>query len=235
MSHPALRTVAAAAFAVGAFVVSPAAAAAQRAPAARPASAPAAIRVDQVMAPWELEATGIARLSAAERRAFEAWLNRYATALRAGRGAPMGAGPAAASPSTGPAAMDTIRPAPGSQPAPAGRPAPERPARIAVSLDPAPSALEIAAVYDDGDVIATADGSLWETYLPDRFNAGAWQPGQSVIVRANLLPPQLSGVPFDVVLLNGETRTRAAARYAGRQRVDPAAGSAASGAAPGVR
>jgi len=115
--------------------------------------------------------------------------------------------------------MDTIRPAPGSQPAREPRSS-TPPTRIAISVDPAPPAVTIATVYDDGDVIATEDGSLWEIYLPDRTSTAAWTAGQSLIVRPNLLPPQLSGPAYDVTIVNGETRTRAAARYAGRQRAD---------------
>ena len=181
-----------------------------------------ATRLDQLMAPWELDATGIARLSAAERAALEAWLGRYTAALRAER-----AGPATGTRPGAPAPMDTIRPAPGPRPA-----APEvpgtrsRPARIALSIDPSPSSLEIVAVYEGGDLIATDDGSLWETYLPDRPKAASWEVGQSVLVRANPLPTQLSGPPFEVVLMNAETRTTATARYAGQQ---PAEGDTSEG------
>ena len=179
-----------------------------------------ATRLDQVMAPWELEATGVTRLTATERAALEAWLGRYSASLRAERSAPPGSGGAATPAPGAPAAMDTIRPAPGSRPAPELRRAPQRPARIAVSIDPSPSAFEIVAVHEGGDLIATDDGSLWETYLPDRPKAAGWQAGQSVVVRTNPLPTQLSGPPFDVVLVNADTRTTATARYAGRQRAE---------------
>jgi hypothetical protein len=119
--------------------------------------------------------------------------------------------------------LDTIRPAPGSRPSVEPRRAADRPSRIALSIDPAPSTLEVVAVHEGGDLIETADGSLWETYLPDRFDAAAWRVGQQLIVRTNPLPPQLSGTPYDVVLRNGETRTAVAARYAGRQRTAPGA------------
>ena len=38
-----------------------------------------------------------------------------------------------------------------------------------------------------------------------------------VVVRSNPLPRQLSGPPFDRILVNADTQTRASARYAGHQ------------------
>jgi hypothetical protein len=239
--HPALRlfatTLSLGALA-GLAALVPTTAAAQRTPAARPtAAAPEReMRIDRLMAPWELDATGVARLSPTERRALDAWLERYTAALRATPGVAGTPRPAATPAATPAAGLDTIRPAPGSRPTPAVRP--ERPTRIAIGFDPAPQALEVIALYDGGDVIATEDGSLWELYLPDRFNAGAWQVGQSVVVRSNPLPRQQSGAAYDVVLLNGETRSSVAARYAGRQRptdVPAAGGTGGAGDAPGER
>jgi hypothetical protein len=212
-----LHALAAAALAAVGVAATPCSASAQNVPASRgraPAAAPAT-PLAQLMAPWEREATGVDRLSAEEQRALEGWLARYTGALRAGRGA---TAPAAAPGGTQPAPLDTIRPAPATRPSAEPRPASDRPGRIALSIDPAPSTLEVVAVHEGGDLIETADGSLWETYLPDRFDAGGWRVGQQLIVRSNPLPPQLSGTPYDVVLRNGETRTSVAARYAGRQR-----------------
>jgi hypothetical protein len=226
--RPILRSLTLAALAAGTLAaVVPDIAGAQRAPTARGASTSAdAPSIERLMAPWELEATGISRLSPAERRAVDAWLGRYTAALREGRGA-ASAGAAAERRGT-PGAMDTIRPAPGTRPAAEPR-SPTPPTRIAIAIDATPRALEVTAVYDGGDVIATDDGSLWETYLPDRFNAATWRVGQSVLVRNNPLPPRLSGPAFDVVLMNGETRTTAAARYAGRRRIELGAEDAPTG------
>lgn len=230
MRRPVLHALAAALAAGTLAAALPRAVAAQGAPVSRTTAPAAGTSLNQLMAPWELEATGVARLSAEERRALEAWLGRYSAALRAGRGG--GAGGAARNepPLGQPVPMDTIRPAPGSRPGGTAQPrqAAERPTRIALSIDPLPGALEVVAVHDGGDVIETADGSLWETYLPDRFNAASWQVGQQVIVRGNPLAPQLSGVPYNVVLQNGETRSSVVARYAGRQRVDVGASDGAS-------
>ena len=227
MRRPALPALALTVLAAGALAALPQRAAAQRTTVARTAAAPAAAATPmaQLMAPWELEATGVARLSTDERRALEAWLGRYTAAVRGGSGG-AGAGAAAGRvelPAGRPAPMDTIRPAPGSRPAAPPRPA-ERPTRIALSVDQLPNALAVVAVHDGGDLIETEDGSLWETYLPDRFNVGGWRVGQQVVVRGNPLAPQLSGARYDVVLQNGETRTSVGARYAGRQLVDPALG-----------
>lgn len=193
-------------------------AAAQGAPVARSTGAAASGSLSQLMAPWELEATGVARLSAEERRALEGWLARYTAALRAGRSGAAGSLRDDELPLGRSAPMDTIRPAPGSRPVRPTRQPAERTTRIALSVDRVPNALEVVAVHEGGDLVETEDGSLWETYLPDRFNAAAWRAGQQVVVRGNLLPPQLSGPAYDVVLQNGEARSSVAARYAGRQR-----------------
>jgi hypothetical protein len=240
------RLAAAVVAAAGLVTFRPAAADAQRpsAPgrpvAERPASAPAA-QLEQLMAPWEQQATGISRLSAAERQALEAWLGRYTAALRAGQAngriGSVESGTAGLAPGTlgAPGARDTIRPAPGSRPAPESRPAPAPPTRITIGLDPLPPTLAITAVYEDGDIIETQDGSLWETYLPDRALTSSWQAGQVVVVRSNPLPRQLYGPAFDRMLVNGEARTTAAARYAGRQRVDPSGATGPAGGAAGGR
>lgn len=229
MRRSTLHALAVAALAAGSLAAAalPRAAVAQGAPVSRATNGAAAATLGQLMAPWELEATGVARLSAEERRALEGWLGRYAASLRAGR-------PGAESslrddelPLGRSAPMDTIRPAPGSRPARA-RQSVQRSTRIALSVDRLPNALEVVAVHDGGDIIETADGSLWESYLPDRFNAAAWRAGQQVVVRDNLLPPQLSGPAYDVVLQNGEARTSVVARYAGRQRVELGAEDGAS-------
>lgn len=222
MRRPALHALAAAALAAGALSALPHRAVAQRTTVARTAAPGTSTAMSQLMAPWELEATGVARLSADERRALEAWLGRYTAALRGAAGGGATAGRIEL-PSARPVPMDTIRPAPGSRPGIAPRPA-ERPARIALSVDALPNALEVVAVHDGGDLIETDDGSLWETYLPDRFNVGGWRVGQQVVVRGNPLAPQLSGARYDVTLQNGEARTSVGARYAGRQIVDPALG-----------
>ena len=226
MRRPALHALAAAALAAGALAAPSDHAAAQRATVARTAAPGAGTSMSQLMAPWELEATGVARLSADERRALEGWLGRYTAALRGGAGGGASGGATAGRvelPSARPVPMDTIRPAPRSRPGTPPRPI-ERPTRIALSVDALPNALEVVAVHDGGDLIETDDGSLWETYLPDRFNVGGWRVGQQVVVRGNPLAPQLSGARYDVTLQNGEARTSVGARYAGRQIVDPALG-----------
>ena len=232
MRRPTLHALAVAALAAGSLALAalPREAAAQGAPVSRANGGAATSSLGQLMAPWELEATGVARLSAEERRALEGWLGRYTAALRAGRPGAVNSLRDDELPLERSAPMDTIRPAPGSRPARPGpaRQSVERSTRIALSIDRLPNALEVVAVHDGGDVIETADGSLWETYLPDRFNAAAWRVGQQVVVRNNLLPPQLSGPAYDVVLQNGETRTSVVARYAGRQRVELGAEDGAS-------
>lgn len=215
--HPAPPVLALGALAAALALLPARDALAQRATAVGNAPTAAATPLAQLMAPWELDATGVARLSADERRALEAWLGRYTAALRAGRPA----APAGGRVELRPAPLDTIRPAPGSRPATEPRRQGERTTRIALSIDPLPNALEVVAVHDGGDLVETEDGSLWETYLPDRFTVGTWRVGQQVVVRGNPLPPQLSGARYDVVLQNGETRTAVGARYAGRQRPEP--------------
>jgi hypothetical protein len=233
MRRPTLHALAVAALAAGSLALAavPREAAAQGAPVSRADRGAAAGTLSQLMAPWELEATGVARLSAEERRALEGWLGRYTAALRAGRPGAVNSLRDDELPLGRSAPMDTIRPEPGSRPARPGPPRRqpvERSTRIALSVDRLPNALEVVAVHDGGDIIETADGSLWETYLPDRVNAAAWRVGQQVVVRNNLLPPQLSGPAYDVVLQNGEARTSVVARYAGRQRVELGAEDGAS-------
>lgn len=232
MRRSTLHALAVAALAAGSLAAAalPREAAAQGAPVSRATGGASSATLGQLMAPWELEATGVARLSAEERRALEGWLGRYTAALRGGRAGTVNSLRDDELPIGRSAPMDTIRPAPGTRPARPGpaRQSVQRSTRIALSVDQLPNALEVVAVHEGGDIVETADGSLWETYLPDRFNAAAWRVGQQVVVRSNLLPPQLSGPAYDVVLQNGEARTSVVARYAGRQRVELGAEDAAS-------
>lgn len=199
---------------------------AQQAPARTVADAPptaAAVKLDELMSVRDFRATGIARLTPAERAALERWLadhaGQIAPARSMGDARPaMGGGMSSMGPIRD-RMMDTIRPpADGGarQPMQPRRRAGGRDVRVTVRQDPVPAALEVAEVRDGGDVVQTDDGSLWETYLPDRPRAAAWEPGQAVVIRPNGLAPQSYGPAYDTLLVNAAARTTVAARYLGR-------------------
>jgi hypothetical protein len=78
-----------------------------------------------------------------------------------------------------------------------------------------PGTIRVRMTFDGGSYIALEDGSLWETYLPDRTSTDEWRPGDVVELR---LRPIVQGAPtglFEYELVNGATRSTAAVRFAG--------------------
>lgn len=188
--------------AMSAALLAPAAVVAQgMAPAARPDTA---IRVGDFMTPEEASAIGVSKMTAQQRAAFDAWLDRYtAVVLRVARqqnesamhdmhqmhGAPGMAGHEMHG--TGMASMQ------------GGRPTyPRNGARIAEMLR-------------GGGWVRLEDGSLWEIYAPDRVATDNWKAGSYVVVRQRNIAVNSGNAQYDMLLVNGDAGTSATARFRG--------------------
>ena len=192
-----------------AFVVAALATTIAIAPASALAQQPAP-SLDQIMSAEERAAAGIAKLTPAERAAFEAWLGRYTATVRGVvrmLDAPTTPGQAAV-PST-PADVA----APPATPAPSATP-PTLPST-------APLGAHVFRSADGGTFIMLRDGTVWEIFYSDRPVTTVWQAGDFVQVRRS---PLRVG-RFDYQLVNADRDRKVAARFAGFVKIEePAAG-----------
>lgn len=144
------------------------------------------VRLDSLMSARDWKATGVGRLTAAERAALERWIARRDTKLVAERGP---------SPSTTAAAP---------APAVAG---PSATPQVVVG-----SIVQVTTLLGGGGFVGLADGSLWEVWISDLTGTRLWAPGDHVIVRSHPAPP---AEWYTLRFENGRTRTVASVRYAG--------------------
>ena len=169
--------------------------------------------LDQLMSAEERAATGIARLTPAERAAMESWLARYtATVTTVVRGMQ----PSVVAPSSvPPAAVSPTQPAPQQRALPQPQPLPRT----------APNGAQVFRSADGGTFIMLDDGSMWEIYFSDRPNAAAWRVGDFVSVQPRAA--RIGKFTYQLVNANAIGNGRVTARYAGYIRVEearPAAG-----------
>ena len=169
--------------------------------------------LEQLMSAEERAATGITRLTPAERAAMESWLARYtATVTTVVRGMQ----PSAVAPSSvPPAAVSPAQPAPQQRALPQPLPLPRT----------APNGAQVFRSADGGTFIMLDDGSMWEIYFSDRPNAASWRVGDFVSVHPRAA--RVGKFTYQLVNSNAIGNGRVTARYAGYIRVEeprPAAG-----------
>jgi hypothetical protein len=73
------------------------------------------------------------------------------------------------------------------------------------------NAYRVQRILGDGGRIELGDGTVWEVYLPDRPAVNLWRRGDVLVVR----PASLAQGEYDYTLVNGRTKDRVAARFAG--------------------
>lgn len=170
-------------------------------------------RLDELMSPEQRRATGVDRLSAAERAALEAWLGRYTATVAA-----VSRSVSAPAPSAPAEVAAGRRIFPGAVAEVAGGPC--------VSSRPRARALRDGAMLcdavDGGSFLTLEDGTMWEVYLPDRPTSVTWRPGDFVLLREDPAPVTVAGESYGFQLDDG-TRGRVRARYAGRVAASGAA------------
>jgi hypothetical protein len=115
-----------------------------------PAKAQERVDLERIMSAEELSSTGLARLTATERRALELWLARYTSAV-----------------------ASTARIA---SPGEGAAPRSGAPAVLRLSGFPVEGG-RVARSADGGSLVELEDGTTWQVYLPDRPRADAWEPG----------------------------------------------------------
>ena len=165
--------------------------------------------IEQLMSAEERAATGIARLTPAERVQLESWLARYtATVTTVVRGMQPAAMPAA--PSGAPQAVQPSQPAPQQRALPQPLPLPRT----------APNGAQVFRSADGGTFIMLDDGSMWEIYFTDRPNAAAWRVGDFVSVHPRAA--RVGKFTYQLVNTNAVGNARVTARYAGYIRVEEA-------------
>lgn len=162
--------------------------------------------LEQLMSAEEIAATGIARLTPAERASLEQWLARYtATVTTVVRGMQPPSAPAGA-----PAATQPLQPAPQQRALPQPLPLPRT----------APNGAQVFRSADGGTFIMLDDGSMWEIYFSDRPNAAAWRVGDFVSVHPR--SARVGKFNYQLVNTNAAGSARVTARYAGYIRVEEA-------------
>ena len=182
--------------------VIPAAALLLGAVAVQPVSAQAP-DLDRVMSAQEREASGVARLSASERAALEAWLARYtATVSAAVQGMHQGGVPVSA---------------------PRGTPSLPRAQELPRTQEPAPrpsfdtlhprtiAGAKLFRSTGGGTFVMLEDGTMWEIYLPHRPETATWQQGDFIRVRHDSSPVG----DYEHQLVSAPGSSRVSARFAG--------------------
>lgn len=159
------------------------------------AQAPTPLRIDALMSERDRQETGVARLTAAERQAFERWLSRYTAAAVAGA--------TRVTEESGTTARRTAERAPER-----GRRSPRHAQRVVLG-----ATVEITSVLANGGFLVMEDGSMWEVYVRDITGSSTWTAGDQVLVRDNPAPPDLL---YRLRFENGRARSTASVRYAGR-------------------
>jgi len=159
------------------------------------AQTPAPLRIDALMSERDRQETGVTRLTAAERQAFERWLARYTAAAVAGatRAVDETAATARRTPERTPDRGHTTA---------------RRVRRVALG-----ATVEITSVLANGGFLVMEDGTMWEVHVRDITSSTTWTAGDQVLVLDNPAPPdRLYRLRFE----NGRARSTASVRYAGR-------------------
>lgn len=154
--------------------------------------APAVPTLDALMSARDYRATGVSRLSAAERAALERWLARYTTTV-------------AAAARSAARAQDSAR-------APAPLAEVVRPSRSTAAQVALGAIVEVASVLSGGGFLVLADGTMWEVWVGDQIKTAVWSPGDRVIVREQAAPPAEF---FRLQFENGRAGSMVTVRYAG--------------------
>ena len=144
------------------------------------------VRLDSLMSARDWKATGVGRLTAAERAALERWIARREAKLVAERTA---APRTDARVSTAPVAEYAAAP------------------QVAIG-----SIVQVTTLLSGGGFVGLADGTLWEVWSSDLTGTRLWAAGDHVIVRSNPAPP---AEWYTLRFEHGRTRTVASVRYAG--------------------
>ena len=161
--------------------------------------------LEQLMSAEEIAATGIARLTPAERASLEQWLVRYtATVTTVVRGMQPSV------PTNAPGAAQPVQPAPQQRALPQPLPLPRT----------APNGAQVFRSADGGTFIMLDDGSMWEIYFSDRPSAAAWRVGDFVSVHPRAA--RVGKFNYQLVNANAVGSARVTARYAGYIRVEEA-------------
>lgn len=165
--------------------------------------------LDRVMSPEERVATGVARLSASECAALEAWLARYTATVSS-------------------AVQGLVQPA--GVPVNVPRSQPQRPQEREVdphrgydTIHPRTIAkgARLFRSTGGGTFVMLEDGTMWEIYLPHRPETATWQQGDFVQVRRDVSPVN----DYEHQLVSAPGSTRVSARFAGFVRIgEPAEG-----------
>ena len=160
--------------------------------------------LDRVMSAQERQATGIARLNAAERAALEAWLARYtATVSAAVLGMTQSGVVPVSTPNSGQAVPRMQEPNRTQEPAP--RPSYD-------TLHPRTIAgAKLFRSTGGGTFVMLEDGTMWEIYLPHRPETATWQEGDFIRVRHDASPVG----DYEHQLVSAPGSSRVSARFAG--------------------
>ena len=86
----------------------------------------------------------------------------------------------------------------------------------AVTYDVAPPFRSVAQVQLGGQYLLLSDGTRWEIAPEDRATVGSWGANASITIRLIGAPI----LPYEYQLTNAEADRVAAARFAGRGRVE---------------
>lgn len=154
--------------------------------------------LDRIMSPEERAATGVARLTASERAALEAWLARYtATVSTAVQGVTRQEGVPTSAPRSAPIVPRAQDRAP--------RPSYE-------TLEPRTIAgARLFRSTGGGTFVMLEDGTMWEIYLPHRPETATWQQGDFIRVRHDRSPVG----DYEHQLVSAPGSSRVSARFAG--------------------
>ena len=154
--------------------------------------------LDRIMSPEERAATGVARLTATERVALEAWLARYtATVSSAVQGVTRQEGVPASAPRSVPITPRSQERAP--------RPSYD-------TLEPRTIAgARLFRSTGGGTFVMLEDGTMWEIYMPHRPETATWQQGDFIRVRHDLSPVG----DYEHQLVSAPGSSRVSARFAG--------------------
>jgi hypothetical protein len=163
------------------------------------------LRMEQVMSAQEMTATGVAKLTPAQRLALEQWLDRYTSlvtrvAQRSGGGGSM-AGMSDASAGSGGRGEPIAQTVP-----------PVAPTEVVIRQDGLPQSHSIRSNINGGAFIALDDGTMWEIAPGDRPRTVVWRVGSDVLVRRTSTPTD----GFEYLLIGSDGRAGAAARFRGR-------------------